>query len=232
MKEVFLVNLNAHIWSLGTCKLSVSQGLSCADWLDFNQTLASWQVDGLPWWHCFLHPFVVHWHVMNYQSRVCMFVCGIVFFRWDVFFCLCFEVVLHPLWNPRDFRGTKVPQFSLLNIEIDFFGICFLAVCLPEITAYVPHKSSSYFLGIHLGGPGWFELCHGRVAGRLWSFGPWHLVMMTLPILNMYTPGRFFRLVHLQPSPMKRKKNHLKTIHLEGMIFQPLIFSCCTLPYS
>ena len=167
-------------------------------------------------------------------SFCCALTCDELSVTWAELVCfsggmLFFGYCTH--FGTRDFRGTKVPQFSLLNIN-RLFGIWFLAVCLPEITAYVPHKSSPYFLGIHLGGPGWFELCHGRVAERLWSFGPWHLVMTTLPISNMYTPGRFFRLVHLQPSPMKRKKNHLKTIHLEGIVFQPLIFSCCTLPES
>ena len=37
-------------------------------------------------------------------------------------------------------------------------------------------------------------------------------------------PGRFSRLLHLQPSPMKRQVEMIFQTHLQGIMFQPLIF--------
>ena len=167
-------------------------------------------------------------------SFCCALTCDELSVTWAELVCfsggmLFFGYCTH--FGTRDFRGTKVPQFSFLNIK-RLFGIWFLAVCLPEITAYVPHKSSSYFLGIHLGGPGWFELCHRRVAERLWSFGPWHLVMTTLPISNMYTLDDFSGWFTCSHHPWKERKIIWKPSTLKELIFQPLIFSCCTLPES
>ena len=201
------------------CFVGFSHG---TDWLDFNQTLASWQVDGLRWWHCFLHPFVVHWHVMNYQSlgqNLCVFQVG------------CCFLGTAPTLEPEILEVRKYQSF-LYWTSIDFLGSVFWQFFCPRLL-HMYHINR--LLRSHRN-----PLGRSRLVWAVPQEGSWAaLKFRTVAFghddptnLKHVHPGRFFRLVHLQPSPMKRKKNHLKTIHLQGIMFQPLIFSCCTLPYS